>query len=134
MTSGRPPQCLAAYRRSRALEDVARTFAALALDLTHINGQTIVVDGGQDGQHLPRRVIVVAGYRPTRDSDEVQQPVASRRVRDGPDDGDFIGDVHHVRNDTFKKLRGGVCLVEADNRPPTADEFPGRRRSDHACP
>ncbi|UGQ11460.1 SDR family oxidoreductase [Yinghuangia sp. ASG 101] len=29
-------------------EDVARCFAALALDLTHINGQTIVVDGGQE--------------------------------------------------------------------------------------
>lgn len=34
--------------RAATPEDVARCFTALALDLTHINGQTMVVDGGQE--------------------------------------------------------------------------------------
>lgn len=34
--------------RAATPEDVARCFTALALDLTHVNGQTLVVDGGQE--------------------------------------------------------------------------------------
>ncbi|MCP3822085.1 SDR family oxidoreductase [Streptomyces sp. A3M-1-3] len=50
------PAIVAELRRSIPLgkpatpDDVARAFAALALDLTHVTGQTLVVDGGQDAR------------------------------------------------------------------------------------
>ncbi|MEV6653344.1 SDR family oxidoreductase [Streptomyces sp. NPDC051219] len=56
------PAVVAELRRSIPLgkpatpDDVARAFAALALDLTHVTGQTLVVDGGQDARRRTPKV------------------------------------------------------------------------------